>query len=273
MESEILRFQKEIQKAADEEFKQREWRWKKKMKNIGRSMDSLNQSGAESSEDSNSKFKSTIKESGAESSEDSNSKFKSTIKESGAESEDSNSNFKFANPNVRPLNNRSGMYSNYPLRDSTSLPKKDSDKTRSCQDLVSNLKPISNSKTENSGPPPPLPPKLSSSESDNNENNQVPPTLPPKKKVSIAEQEVEIISSHSYDDEEGLSSDDVMTNDEDLTSDVTNCSDRKNEDEQEEYDSGDSLATLPSVKELASRFVPKQSPKPIPRHTTPKVNC
>ena len=85
---------------------------------------------------------------------------------------------------------------------------------------------------------PPLPPKGRYISSD----NLVPPKLPPKKKVSISTSECHVIIA---DNEDSLSGKDSPT----LSSST----------------SADSLATLPSVKELASKFMPKKSPEPMPR--------
>ena len=117
-------------------------------------------------------------------------------------------------------------------------------------------------------PPPPLPPKGKYISSD----NLSPPKLPPKKKihnnsagsnslkrVSISMQEVNIVGKSKTGSEMNLADDEdsheSLEGDEDDDEEVV-------QDPGEES-SDDSLATLPSVRELASKFMPKKSPEPV----------
>ena len=106
---------------------------------------------------------------------------------------------------------------------------------------------------------PPLPPK-----SKYVRTESLVPILPPKKKiyamkrVSISSEAqvirpdavpmLAVIPPHVKSEDEGSSS--RSLDDDDLGS------------------SDDSLATLPSVKELASKFTPKKSPEPVPRKSS-----
>ena len=138
-------------------------------------------------------------------------------------------------------------------------------------------------------PPPPLPPKSKYVSSE----NLSPPKLPPKKKinnggpsplapssssgmkrVSISMQEVSIVGRSGKGGNK-MGSEMNLADDEDshesLEGDEEEEEVVEDPEEEEEESFDDSLATLPSVRELASKFMPKKSPEPILKKSINKV--